>query len=108
MNYVFPNQRLIAHLVRSFETAGATSNVPAAPLRYRFPRTTALRSLGGLSNTFANESFLDELAAAGGADPLRVRLDSHTDPRAIAVLAALHDVWAARPAGGDGRRSGSG
>jgi len=106
VNYVFPNDRLIAHLVRSFETAGPTSNVPAAPLRYRFPRTTALRSLGGFSNTFANESFLDELAAAGGADPLELRIASHEDPRAIAVLEALGDAWANRPAGGDGTGAG--
>lgn len=108
VNYVFPNRRVRARLVRSFETNGPNSNVPAAPLRYRFPRTTALRSLGGLSNTFANESFLDELAHAGGADPLQVRLDSHSDPRAIAVLEALQDVWAARPAGGDGTGAGLG
>lgn len=99
VNYVFPNDRLIAHLVRSFETAGPNSNVPAAPLRYRFPRTTALRSLGGFSNTFANESFLDELAVASGIDPLDLRIRSHTDPRAIAVLEALRPAWNARPAG---------
>ncbi len=106
VNYVFPNDRLRAHLVRSFETAGPTSNVAAAPLRYRLPRTTALRSLGGLSNTFANESFFDELAAAGGADPLQLRIDSHEDPRAIAVLEALRGAWDARPAGGDGTGAG--
>lgn len=106
VNYTFPNRRLIAHLVRSFETAGPTSNVPQAPLRYRFPRTTALRSLGGFSNTFANESFLDELAVAGGVDPLDLRIRSHEDPRAIAVLEALRETWVARPRGGDGSGAG--
>jgi CO/xanthine dehydrogenase Mo-binding subunit len=71
ITYTFPNNRLVAHLVRSFETAGDTSNVPAAPLRYRFLRSTALRSLGGFSNTFANESFVDEIAAATRLRALR-------------------------------------
>jgi CO/xanthine dehydrogenase Mo-binding subunit len=97
VTYAFPNNRLVARLVRSFETAGATSNQPAAPLRYRFPRSTALRSLGGFSNTFANESFVDELAVAGGVDPLELRLRSLDDPRAQAVVEALRDAWQTRP-----------
>jgi CO/xanthine dehydrogenase Mo-binding subunit len=106
VTYTFPNNHLVGNLVRSFETTGATSGVPAAPLRYRFLRSTALRSLGGLSNTFANESFIDELAAAGGADPLQLRLSSLGDPRAVAVLEALTDTWAARPRGGNGVGAG--
>jgi len=106
VTYAFPNNRLLAHLVRSFETDGATSNVPAAPLRYRFMRSTALRSLGGVSNTFANESFLDELAAAAGEDPLELRLRSLDDPRASAVVQALSDAWAGRPRGGNGTGAG--
>jgi CO/xanthine dehydrogenase Mo-binding subunit len=106
VTYTFPHRRLVAHLVRSFETTGPDSNVPAAPLRYRFPRTTALRSLGGFSNTFANESFLDELAAAAGLDPFELRLRSLDDPRAVAVVEALGDAWAARPRGGDGTGAG--
>ncbi|MBM7785639.1 xanthine dehydrogenase family protein molybdopterin-binding subunit [Tenggerimyces flavus] len=96
VTYAFPNNRLVARLVRSFETVG-TTNQPEAPLRYRFPRTTALRSLGGFSNTFANESFVDELAVAGGVDPLELRLRSLDDPRALAVMEALRDVWTTRP-----------
>jgi nicotinate dehydrogenase subunit B len=99
VTYAFPNHRLLAHLVRSFETQGPDSEAPAAPLRYRFLRSTALRSLGGVSNTFANESFLDELAAAAGVDPLKLRLDSLEDPRALAVVEALSDAWAGRPVG---------
>ncbi|MPZ62154.1 MAG: molybdopterin-dependent oxidoreductase [Propionibacteriales bacterium] len=106
VNYTFPNRRVIGKLVRSFETTGETSGTPAAPLRYRFMRSTALRSLGGFSNSFANESFLDELAAASGADPLELRLRSLDDPRAIAVVEALSEVWAARPSGGDGAGAG--
>jgi nicotinate dehydrogenase subunit B len=106
VTYAFANHRLLSHLVRSFETAGPQSEVPAAPLRYRFLRSTALRSLGGVSNTFANESFLDELAAAAGEDPLQLRLRSLDDPRAHAVVAALSDAWAGRPQGGNGSGAG--
>ncbi len=106
VTYAFRNSRTIGKLVRSFETTGPTSGAPAAPLRYRFLRSTALRSLGGFSNSFANESFLDELAAAGGVDPLELRVRSLDDPRAVAVVEALRDTWAARPAGGDGLGAG--
>jgi CO/xanthine dehydrogenase Mo-binding subunit len=50
-------------------------------------RTSSLRSLGAHLNVFAIESFMDELAAAAGADPVRFRLDHLADPRARRVLA---------------------
>lgn len=106
VTYTFPNHRVESRLVKSFETAGPTSNVPVQPLRYRIPRTTALRSLGGFSNSFANESFFDELAHAGGFDPLELRIASHTDPRALAVLEAIRPAWAARPQGTPGVGAG--
>jgi CO/xanthine dehydrogenase Mo-binding subunit len=107
VTYNFPNQLADAKLVRSFNTTAANPRRAAAPLVYRFMRTTALRSLGGFSNSFANESFLDEVALAAGRDPLRVRLDalSH-DPRAHAVVAALQPAWDSRPAGGNGVGAG--
>jgi len=37
-------------------------------------RTSALRSLGAYANVFAIESFMDELAAAAGIDPVAFRL----------------------------------
>jgi CO/xanthine dehydrogenase Mo-binding subunit len=52
-------------------------------------RQSAMRGLGGTQNTFANESFMDELAHAAGADPLDFRLKHLTDPRERAVLEAL-------------------
>lgn len=106
VTYAFTDNHLVGKMVRSFETTGADSGTPAAPLRYRFLRSTALRSLGGLSNTFANESFLDELAAAGGVDPLVLRRRSLDDDRAVAVVDALADTWATRPKGGDGIGAG--
>lgn len=52
-------------------------------------RPSALRGLGGTQNTFANESFMDELAHAANADPLEFRLAHLTDARERAVLEAL-------------------
>jgi len=59
-------------------------------------RTSALRSLGGFANVFAIESFLDELAAERGEDPLAHRLRLLSEPRARAVLeaAARRANWA--------------
>jgi CO/xanthine dehydrogenase Mo-binding subunit len=105
VTYDFP-QRVETRLLKSFVTTGATSAVPAGPLTYLLPRTTALRSLGGFSNSFANESFFDELAHAGGHDPLELRIASLSDPRAVAVCEALRDTWRKRPPGGDGTGAG--
>jgi nicotinate dehydrogenase subunit B len=99
-------QRVEARLNKSFETTGPTSATPSSPLTYRFPRSTALRSLGGFSNSFTNESFFDELAHAGNHDPLELRISSLKDPRAVAVCEALRPAWQGRPKGGDGTGAG--
>jgi CO/xanthine dehydrogenase Mo-binding subunit len=82
-SYGFPNQRSTIHWL-------ATS-----PLR-----SSSLRSLGGTANTFANESFMDELAAAAGADAVEFRLRYLSEPRVREVLnaAAEHAGWQARRA----------
>jgi CO/xanthine dehydrogenase Mo-binding subunit len=49
-------------------------------------RTSSLRSLGAFANVFAIESFIDEIAATRGLDPLDMRLRHLTDERARAVL----------------------
>lgn len=49
-------------------------------------RSSSLRALGALANVFAIESFLDELAAAGGIDPIELRLRHLDDVRAAEVL----------------------
>ncbi len=63
---------------------------------------SAMRGLGGTQNTFANESFMDELAHAAGADPLAFRL-AHVagDPRAVDVLQRVARLaeWKPRAAG---------
>ncbi|HJY03691.1 MAG TPA: molybdopterin cofactor-binding domain-containing protein, partial [Streptosporangiaceae bacterium] len=68
-------------------------------------RTSSLRSLGAHLNVFAIESFMDELAAAAGADPVAFRLAHLSDPRARQVLAEAAGMagWATR-----GRRDGVG
>jgi CO/xanthine dehydrogenase Mo-binding subunit len=49
-------------------------------------RVSSLRSLGAHCNVFASESFLDEIAAELGIDPLDFRLRHLADPRGIDVL----------------------
>ena len=66
-------------------------------------RTSSLRSLGAHLNVFAIESFMDELAAAAGADPVGFRLAHLSDPRARRVL-----TEAAEMAGWDTRARGDG
>jgi nicotinate dehydrogenase subunit B len=68
-------------------------------------RTSSLRSLGAHLNVFAIESFMDELAAAAGADPVRFRLAHLSDPRARRVLTEAADMagWDTR-----GHRDGTG
>lgn len=58
-----------------------THFVPEAPVR-----VSALRSLGAFTNVFAIESFMDELAARCGEDPLAYRLRHLRDERAERVL----------------------
>jgi CO/xanthine dehydrogenase Mo-binding subunit len=52
-------------------------------------RTSALRTLGAQGNVFAIESFLDELAAERGEDPVAFRLRHLTDSRAQDVIRAV-------------------
>jgi isoquinoline 1-oxidoreductase beta subunit len=82
--YAFPNFHLEFHR--------ATSAVP----------TSFWRSVGYSQNTFFSECFLDELAFAGGKDPLEVRRRLLKDsPRALAVLnlAAEKAGWGHAPKG---------
>jgi len=67
--YVLPNERVTSHPVPSF------------PIR-----TSSLRGLGSPQNSFANESFMDELASAAGIDPVELRRRHLSDPRALAVI----------------------
>jgi nicotinate dehydrogenase subunit B len=71
-------------------------------------RTSALRTLGGQGNVFAIESFLDEIAAERGEDPVAFRLRQLSDERAKDVIraAAKRANW--RPAAKAGTGYGIG
>ena len=76
-------------------------------------RPSNLRAPGKIGNVFAVESFVDELAAAAGVDPLAYRLRQLRDPRGRAVLERVGTMMAwtprARPvAGGDRCATGEG
>ena len=62
-------------------------------------RTAHLRTPGRMQNTFANESFIDELAAAAGMDPMRYRLKYLSDTRGQTALATVARManWESRP-----------
>jgi nicotinate dehydrogenase subunit B len=61
--------------------------------------TGPLRSPARLQNTFANESFMDEIASALQQDPVQYRLRHLSDPRLIAALNAVATAsnWDTRP-----------
>jgi len=69
--YDFPGHRVLTHYITQM------------PLR-----VSSHRGLGAYGNVFAIESFLDELAARAGIDPVEFRLRHHEDPRARAVIEA--------------------
>jgi CO/xanthine dehydrogenase Mo-binding subunit len=71
-------------------------------------RTSALRTLGAQGNVFAIESFLDELAAERGEDPLQFRLRHLSDPRAQDVIRAVAKRANWKPAKRDGVGHGLG
>ena len=81
--YAFANVHATAHFI------------PDAPLRL-----SPIRAPGKVANSFAVESFTDEIAALAGADPVEFRLRRLTKPRAIEVLrtVAARMGWQPRPA----------
>jgi CO/xanthine dehydrogenase Mo-binding subunit len=81
-SYPFANQKAVAHRLES------------TPLRPSWIRTP-----GRMQNTYANEVFIDECAAAAGVDPVEYRLRYLTDLRGIAVLRAAANMakWETRP-----------
>lgn len=89
--YQLPSARVIYHFL------------PTMPVR-----VSALRALGAHMNVFAIESFMDELAAAAGADPVAFRLKHLGDARAREVISTTADRfgWAQRPRQTPGRGYG--
>jgi nicotinate dehydrogenase subunit B len=89
--YEFANRRYVLHAL------------DRALLRYGNNR-----SLGAILSAFAAESFMDELAAAAGQDPVAFRLRYLSEPRAAEALraAAERAGWDARPSPKRGAASG--
>lgn len=56
-------------------------------------RSGSYRALASTANAFARESFMDELAAVAGVDPLEFRLRHLTNDRLRAVLIAATDKF---------------
>jgi CO/xanthine dehydrogenase Mo-binding subunit len=71
--------------------------------------TGPLRSPARIQNTFANESFMDELASAANADPVAFRLRHVRDPRLADVIRTSAEMagWQPRPSNGGQHRDGS-
>ncbi len=98
--YSFPNKRCVTHWIHTDDA---------------ILRPSALRGLGSFANIFANESFVDELAAAAGQDPVQFRLAYLSDPRAINVINAAakqarwkRRSWSAPKLTADGVHTGRG
>ena len=62
-------------------------------------RASWLRGVSALPNTFAHESYIDELATEAGVDPIEYRLRYLKDPRAVDLIQAVADraEWKPRP-----------
>lgn len=80
--YTFPGKRIVKHFLAE------------SPLR-----VSAQRGLGAYANTFAMETFVDEVAHAAGQDPVAFRLGYLKDERAIAVIKAVVKKAGEKPSG---------
>ena len=98
-SYAFPNKGQATHVIHPLLAMGS-------PLR-----TSHLRLPSGPHATFADESFIDELAEAAGADPVQFRLGYLSDERQVHALESAAEAagWQTRtsPRPGAGAR-GSG
>jgi CO/xanthine dehydrogenase Mo-binding subunit len=87
--YSLPNNKLTAHWL-------VDTPLPAA----------WIRAPGRMQNTFGNESFLDEIAAAAGVDPFEIRVRYLEDPRGRELLERLRRFAKWEPRGSKPRDAG--
>jgi len=86
-SYRFPAKRKVSHILPWKQSLGTGL------------RTAHLRDPNGMQSCLASESFIDELAAAAGADPVEFRVRYLSDPRHVAIIkaAAKQAGWETRP-----------
>jgi nicotinate dehydrogenase subunit B len=65
-----------------------------------------IRAPGRMQNTFGNECFLDEIAAATGVDPFEIRRRHLADPRGLELLDRLQQFAKWQPRGARPRDTG--
>jgi nicotinate dehydrogenase subunit B len=87
--YDLPHNKLTAHWL-------ADTPLPAA----------WIRAPGRMQNTFGNESFLDEIAAAISVDPFEIRIRHLADPRGLELLERLRRFAKWTPRGSRPRDTG--
>jgi nicotinate dehydrogenase subunit B len=114
--------RSIEPVAQAFEMGDRTARPPYSYDNLRVTvndmapivRASWLRGVSALPNSFAHESYIDELATAAGVDPVEYRLRHLPDPRAAELVRATADKagWIAhtapRPPSGDEWVSGQG
>jgi isoquinoline 1-oxidoreductase len=73
-------------------------------------RSSWLRGVSALPNSFAHDCMIDELAEAAGADPVDYRLRNLDDARAVALIGATakRAGWQARTPGSRGKPDADG
>ncbi|MET0683534.1 MAG: molybdopterin cofactor-binding domain-containing protein [Casimicrobiaceae bacterium] len=88
--YALPNNKLTAHWL-------VDTPLPAA----------WIRAPARMQNTFGNECFLDEIAAATGVDPFEIRVRHLKDARGLELLERLRKLAKWEPRGSRLRDAGS-
>ena len=91
--------RTVEPVAQAFEMGDRTARPPYDYANLRVAvndmaplvRASWLRGVSALPNSFAHESYIDELATAAGVDPVEFRLRYLQDPRAVELLKATAD-----------------
>ena len=97
--------RTIEPVAQAYEMGDRTARPPYAYDNLRVAvndmapivRASWLRGVSALPNSFAHESYVDELATAVGVDPVAFRLQLLSDPRAAELVQATADKAGWRP-----------